>query len=220
MLESAFEGHGYNDRGLGTRLFRLQREGEILTGKIARTGHLADGLEESSPLRAALEAKIAARKELRTQLGAKRFRVNRELAFHFAGWATGYAREAGATTIAVEDLSTLTAGGIGRTNNNKVAQSARRKAVDATAHLGARIGLEIVEVPARGTSARCPGCDRALTRPGGYHHARCRPCGLPGEPGPDRLGEHRQARHRRPGRTHGRPENRPQARQKGRARPR
>ena len=179
-LVSAFEGHRYDDRGLGTRLFRLQQEGEILTGKIARTGHLADGLEDSSPLRAALEAKIAVWKELRTQLGAKRSRVNRELAFHFAGWATGYAHRVGATSIAIEDLSTLTAGGIGRANNNRVAQSARRKAVDATTHLGARTGLEVIEVPARGTSAHCPGCDAELARPGGYHHARCRPCGLEG----------------------------------------
>nr|WP_245348531.1 transposase [Paeniglutamicibacter psychrophenolicus] len=38
--------------------------------------------------------------------------------------------------------------------------------------------MEVIEVPARGTSAHCPGCDHELTRPGGYHRARCRPCGL------------------------------------------
>lgn len=179
-MSSAFEGYRYDDRGLGTKLARLQAEGEILSGKIARTGQLADGLEESSPLRARLEAKITLWRQLRTELGAKRGRVNRELAFHFAGWATGYARETGATTIAIEDLATLQAGGIGRRNNNRVAQSARRKAVHATTHLGARAGLEVIEVPARGTSARCPGCDTELTRPGGYHRARCRSCGLQG----------------------------------------
>lgn len=179
-LVSAFEGHRYGDRGLGTKLLRLQTEGDILTGKIARTGHLAGGLEDSSPLRARLEAKVATWKQLRTNLGAKRARVNRELAFHFAGWATGYAAEAGASSIAIEDLSTLGAGGIGRRNNNRVAQSARRRAVQATTHLGTRAGLEVIEVPARGTSAHCPGCDAELTRPGGYHRARCRPCGLEG----------------------------------------
>ncbi|GAA1867539.1 hypothetical protein GCM10009715_13440 [Paeniglutamicibacter psychrophenolicus] len=179
-LSSAFEGYRYDDRGLGTKLARLQAEGEILSGKIARTGHLADGLEESSPLRARLEAKITLWRQLRTELGAKRGRVNRELAFHFAGWATGHAQESGATTIAIEDLATLQAGGIGRRNNNRVAQSARRKAVHATTHLGARAGLEVIEVPARGTSARCPGCDAELTRPGGYHRACCRSCGLQG----------------------------------------
>nr|WP_245348365.1 transposase [Paeniglutamicibacter psychrophenolicus] len=40
--------------------------------------------------------------------------------------------------------------------------------------------MEVIEVPARGTSARCPGCDAELTRPGGYHRARCRACGLEG----------------------------------------
>src|SRR6185312_15112171 len=126
------EGHRYDDRGLGTKLLRLQAEGEVLSGKVARTGQLACGLEEASPVRARLEAKIATWKQLRTELGAKRARVNRELAFHFAGWATDYANRAGATTIAIEDLSTLEAGGIGRANNNRVAQSARRKAVQAT----------------------------------------------------------------------------------------
>lgn len=179
-LSSAFEGYRYDDRGLGTKLARLQGEGEILTGKIARTAQLADGLPGDSPVRARLEAKMTTWKQLRTSLGAKRARVNRELAFHFAGWATEYARETGATTIAVEDLSTLQAGGIGKANNNRVAQSARRKAVQATTHLGARVGLEVIEVPARGTSARCPGCDHELNRPGGYHSARCRPCGLEG----------------------------------------
>ncbi|MFI8412667.1 zinc ribbon domain-containing protein [Paeniglutamicibacter gangotriensis] len=179
-LSSAFEGHRYEDRGLGIKLFRLQQEGEILSGKIARTGHLSDGLPEDSPVRARLEAKIAIWKQLRSDLGAKRARINRELAFHFANWATGYAQTTGATTIAIEDLSTLGAGGIGRANNNRVAQSARRKAVHATTHLAARAGLEVIEVPARGTSAHCPGCDAELTRPGGYHRARCRACGLEG----------------------------------------
>ena len=180
VLSSAFEGHRYDDRGLGINLLRLQTEGENLSGKIARTGNLADGLEESSPLHARLEAKITIWKQLRTALGAKRARVNRELAFHFANWATDYAHQSGATTIAIEDLATLGAGGIGRANNNRVAQSARRKAVHATTHLGTRAGLEVIEIPARGTSAHCPGCDAELTRPGGYHRARCRPCGLEG----------------------------------------
>jgi hypothetical protein len=179
-LVSGFEGHRYEDRGLGIKLARLQAEGEILSGKIACTGHLACWLAESSPLRTTLEARIAGWKELRSRLGAKRSRINRELAFHFANWVTGYAAEVGATTIAIEDLSTLQAGGIGRVNNNRVAQSARRKAVHATTHLAARAGLEVIEVPARGTSAHCPGCDAELTRPGGYHRARCRPCGLHG----------------------------------------
>lgn len=179
-LVSAFEGHRYDDRGLGIKLARLQSEGEILSGKIARTGHLADGLREDFPVRAVLEARIAGWKQLRCRLGAKRSRINRELAFHFANWAIGYAAEIGASSIAIEDLSTLEAGGIGRTNNNKVAQSARRKAVHATTHLGTRAGLEVIEVPARGTSAHCPGCDAELTRPRGYHRARCRPCGLEG----------------------------------------
>jgi hypothetical protein len=80
---------------------------------------------------------------------SRKGKVKWELAFPFANWVIGYTCAVGATSIAVEDLSTLTAGGIGKVNNNRVAQSARRQAVKAITHLGARLGLEVIEVPAR-----------------------------------------------------------------------
>nr|GLK41991.1 hypothetical protein GCM10017611_88670 [Rhodococcus wratislaviensis] len=110
----------------------------------------------------------------------KRGKINRELAFHFARQVTDYAAAAGAEMIAVEDLTTLEIRGHGRVNNNRAAQAARRQAVAALAHTAAGAGITVVSVPARGSSAQCPGCDKPLARPGGYHTAWCARCQVGG----------------------------------------
>jgi hypothetical protein len=177
-LISDFQGYTYDDRGLGIKLARLQDEGQRLHRKSARLRRLAENAPPQ--LRSELEAKIAVLDENRTAVGAKRGKINRELAFHFARQVTDYATAAEATVIAVEDLSTLEPRGHGRVNNNRAAQSARRKAADALAHTAAGVGVVAVTVPARGSSALCPGCNAPLARPGGYHHAWCEPCRLGG----------------------------------------
>jgi hypothetical protein len=170
--------HVYNDRGLGVRLARLQTEGHHLSAKIDRLTGLAEGAPE--PTQTQLRAKITVLQQNRAALGAKRRRINREVAFDFATTMTAMATASGAGVIAVEDLRGLEAGGRGKTNNNRAAQSARRRAYQALEHSAARAGLEVVMCPPRGTSARCPGCDGALTRPNGYHSASCHPCGING----------------------------------------
>jgi len=166
--------HVYDDRGLGIKLARLQTEGQALTGKIARLKNLAANAPE--PTRAQLAAKIAILHNTRRALGAKRQRINRDMAFDFAATMTALATGSGAGVIAVEDLRDLEARGHGRGNNNRAAQSARRRAVAALEHTAARAGLEVVMCPPRGTSANCPSCDKELTRPSGYHTATCGPC--------------------------------------------
>jgi Putative transposase DNA-binding domain len=168
----------YDDRGLGVRLTRLQAEGQALTGKIARLSHLAVGAPE--PTQARLSTKIGVLQQNRRALGAKRQRINRDMAFDFAATMTAMATGSGAGVIAVEDLRDLEARGHGRVNNNRAAQSARRRAVAALEHTAAKAGLEVVMCPPRGTSAHCPSCDQELTRPGGYHTATCTPCGIHG----------------------------------------
>jgi hypothetical protein len=170
--------HLYNDRGLGTRLARLQTEGQHLGAKINRLTRLAAGAPEHTQAR--LQAKIAVLQRHRSALGAKRRRINRELAFDFAKTITTMAIGSGAGLIAVEDLRGLEARGRGRTNNNRAAQSARRQAYRALEHTAARAGLEVVMCPPRGTSARCPGCDTELARPDGYHSASCARCCING----------------------------------------
>lgn len=177
-LSSDFRGFTYDDRGLGTKLTRLQTEGQVLHRKAARLEKLAaTGPPE---VRARLEEKIAVLNAHREAVGVKRGKINRELGFHFARQVTDYAEAAGAQVIAVEDLTTLETRGHGRVNNNRAAQSARRKAVAALAHTAAGVGIAVVSVPARGSSAQCPGCDEPLARPGGYHTAWCSGCRVGG----------------------------------------
>ncbi|GCE37518.1 mobile element protein [Rhodococcus wratislaviensis] len=177
-LVSDYRGVTYDDRGLGTKLARLQAEGQMLHRKAARLTRLA--ATAPPEVRARLEAKIAVLDAHREAVGIKRGKINRELAFHFARQVTDYATSAGARVIAVEDLTTLEARGHGRVNNNRAAQSARRKATAALAHTAAGVGIVVVSVPARGSSAQCPGCDEPLARPGGYHTAWCPGCRVGG----------------------------------------
>ncbi|ABG97140.1 possible transposase [Rhodococcus jostii RHA1] len=175
---SDYRGFTYDDRGLGIKLARLQAEGQLLHRKAARLTQLA--ATAPPEVRAQLDAKIAVLDGHRTAVGVKRGKINRELAFHFGRQVTDYAAVAGATVIAVEDLTTLETRGHGRVNNNRAAQSARRKAVDALTHTAAGVGVTVVSVPARGSSALCPGCDEPLARPGGYHRAWCPRCRVGG----------------------------------------
>lgn len=163
---------------LGIKLARLQAEGQALTCKIARLTKLA--VNAAEPTRAQLTAKIETLRDNRRALGAKRRRINRDMAFDFAAAMTTMATASGAGVIAVEDLRDLESAGRGRANNNRAAQSARRQAVVALEHTAARAGLEVVMCPPRGTSANCPSCDQELTRPGGYHTATCERCGIRG----------------------------------------
>nr|WP_271213939.1 zinc ribbon domain-containing protein [Rhodococcus wratislaviensis]GLK41203.1 hypothetical protein GCM10017611_80790 [Rhodococcus wratislaviensis] len=175
---SDYRGFTYDDRGLGIKLARLQTEGQLLHAKAARLTQLA--ATAPPEVRAQLEEKIAVLDEHRTAVGIKRGKINRELAFHFARQVTDYATDTQAQLIAVEDLTTLETRGHGRVNNNRAAQSARRQAVDALAHTAAEVGIAVVSVPARGSSAQCPSCDEPLARPGGYHTAWCACCRVGG----------------------------------------
>lgn len=168
--------HVYNDRGLGTRLARLQTEGQHLTAKIDRLIQLAAGACKAT--QAQLNTKIAALREHRAAIGAKRQRINRDLAFDFAKTMTTMATASGVGVIAIEDLRDLEPRNRGKFNNNRAAQSARRRTYRALEHTAARAGLEVVMSPPRGTSAMCPSCNCELARPDGYHSASCQQCGI------------------------------------------
>ncbi|QSE82839.1 zinc ribbon domain-containing protein [Rhodococcus koreensis] len=177
-LVSDYQGWTYDDRGLGIKLARLQTEGQLLHRKAARLRRLA--ATAPPEVRAQLDAKIAVLDAHREAVGIKRGKINREMAFHFSSQVTDFAAAAGATVIAVEDLTTLETRGHGRVNINRAAQSARRQAVDALTHTTAGVGAVVVSVPARGSSAQCPGCNEPLSRPGGYHTAWCSGCKIGG----------------------------------------
>jgi hypothetical protein len=168
--------HSYNDRGLGVRLARLQTEGQHLSAKIDRLTRLAEGAPE--PAEATLGAKIAVLQQHRAALGAKRRRINRDIAFDFATTMTAIATGSGAGVIAVEDLRTLEHRGHGKANNNRPPNP---RGAAPTRHWNPpRPGSVWKLSCARswGTSANCPSCDQDLTRPDGYHSATCTNCGI------------------------------------------
>ncbi|MFD4652429.1 zinc ribbon domain-containing protein [Streptomyces sp. NPDC058441] len=98
--------------------------------------------------------------------------LNNALAWAAARWAVDQAVALGASVIYLEDLTTLEARGH-RKGNARLSGQVRGTVAEAIRHLGARVGIAVVTVPARGTSRLCPGCLNTLT-----HH-----------PAPDRLAE-------------------------------
>ncbi|WP_405879078.1 transposase [Streptomyces sp. NBC_01384] len=98
--------------------------------------------------------------------------LNAALAWAAARWAVGQAAALGASVIYLEDLATLEARGH-RKGNARLSGQVRGTVAEAMRHLGAKAGIAVVTVPARGTSTLCPGCLNTLT-----HH-----------PAPDRLAE-------------------------------
>lgn len=177
-LTSDYRGLRFDDRGLLIRLERLQRQGQLIQEKADRIAKLIPNAarDRAEQLRSKLDRLLAEA----NACGRKRTRINRELSWLFACFVTERAVAAGAQAVAVEDLRTLEARGLGRETNNRVAQSIRRKAVEAVTHTAARAGLHTVEVPAPGTSKNCPGCDDEVLRPRGYHSAYCQSCRVGG----------------------------------------
>ena len=88
------------------------------------------------------------------------------------------ATTSGAGVIAIEDLRDLEPRNRGKANNNRAAQSARRRAYRALEHTAAHVGLEVIMAPPRGTSALCPSCNHDLDRPNGYRSASCQRCSI------------------------------------------
>ena len=115
-----------------------------------------------------------------SRLSLKRVRLGRALAWQGANHLVNLALESRASLIAFEDLRDLDTTGRGTFQNNRSAQFVRGLLYACTEQAAMRHGIEVVQVPARGTSARCPGCDGVLGRPEGYHSAACDVCQLSG----------------------------------------
>ena len=151
-LVSDYRGWTYDDRGLGIKLARLQTEGQLLHAQ----GGPVDPTGRHRPTRGPRPAGGEDRRPRR----APRRRWVSSGERSTGNWrSTSPARSPttpptpGAQVIAVEDLTTLETRGHGRVNNNRAAQSARRQAVAALAHTAAGVGITVVSVPARGSSA-------------------------------------------------------------------
>jgi hypothetical protein len=162
----------FDGTGISAKLHRLRGVREHLAAKRDACQALADGL--GSPHLGwgehAGRAQVLAIEHAR--VCARIRHLNDALAWAAARWAVNQALALGASVIYLEDLATLEARGH-RKGNARLSGQVRGTVAEAIRHLAAKAGIVVVTVPARGTSAICPGCLSQLT-----HH-----------PAPDRLTE-------------------------------
>ncbi|PAZ14564.1 hypothetical protein CLM62_18135 [Streptomyces sp. SA15] len=146
---------------------------------------LADGLGSPHLAWAGLLDKAAVLQTEHERVCARIRKLNDALAWAAARWAVDQTTALGATVIYLEDLATLEARGR-RRGNARLSGQVRGTVAEAIRHLAAKAGIAVVTVPARGTSALCPGClsplghhpapDRLAER--GWTWAHCTGCGL------------------------------------------
>ncbi|MGY2894451.1 zinc ribbon domain-containing protein [Deinococcus sp. UYEF24] len=166
---------GFDDQGQLSKLLRLQREEEHTRRKARHHTRLLEQREDATTRE---QHDVLDLQQVRLSL--KRVRLGRALAWQGANHLVNLALESGASLIAFEDLRDLDTTGRGAFQNNRSAQSVRGLLYACTEQAALRHGIEVVQIPARGTSARCPGCNEHLSRPEGYHSAACTACGLTG----------------------------------------
>jgi IS605 OrfB family transposase len=175
VIITSGEATGFDEHGRISKLLRLQREDELTRRKWMRIGALLMGQEDN-----ALTEKQRVLNVQLDQLSRKRNRLGLDLAWHAANHLVEVAVSTDASMLIFEDLRDFDSTGRGSFQNNRSAQSVWGKVYTCTEQLAARHGIEVVQVPPRGTSARCAGCNTTLERPEGYHSAVCPECGLSG----------------------------------------
>ncbi|MFF0134739.1 zinc ribbon domain-containing protein, partial [Streptomyces mirabilis] len=173
-------GAQFRAAGVLAKQYRLRRISERLH---ARTDHY-DRLTDPS-----LDSRAATLAEEIRRVSARRSNLNDALAWSAARWAVDQAVAAGATVIYLEDLRSMEAGGMGRTQNTRLSQTVRGQIADHMRHLAAEVGIAVVTVPPRNTSKHCPACltslrhRKAPDRPTvpGWKWAICPGCGWQGD---------------------------------------
>jgi hypothetical protein len=173
-------GAQFRAAGVLAKQYRLRRISERLH---ARTDHY-DRLADPS-----LDSRAATLAEEIRRVSARRSNLNDALAWSAARWAVDQAVAAGATVIYLEDLRSMEAGGMGRTQNTRLSQTVRGQIADHMRHLAAEVGIAVVTVPPRNTSKHCPACltslrhRKAPDRPTvpGWKWAICPGCGWQGD---------------------------------------
>jgi hypothetical protein len=163
----------FDATAISAKLHRLRTHREHLATRRDHYPALADGPRAPHPARAKLLTRAAVLELEHMRLCARIRHLNGALAWSAAHWAVGQATALGASVIYLEDLATLEARGR-RRGNARLSGQVRGTVTEAIRHLAAKAGIAVVTVPARGTSAICPGCLGSL----GHH------------PAPDRLHEH------------------------------
>ncbi|WP_149831264.1 zinc ribbon domain-containing protein [Streptomyces tailanensis] len=162
----------FDATAISAKLHRLRTHREHLAAKRDHYRALADGLGSPHLAWAELHRRAHVLEVEHVRVCDRIRRLNQALAWSAARWAVDQTTALGATVIYLEDLATLEARGR-RRGNARLSGQVRGTVAEAIRHLAAKAGIAVVTVPARGTSALCPGCLRPLT-----HH-----------PAPDRLDE-------------------------------
>ncbi|MFF3499580.1 zinc ribbon domain-containing protein [Streptomyces sp. NPDC003247] len=175
-------GARFRAAGVLAKQYRLRRISERLHAKADHYTRLADP---------ALDAKNAVLAQEIRRVSERRSNLNDALAWAAARWTVDQAAAAGATVIYLEDLRSMEAGGMGRTQNTRMSQTVRGQVADRTRHLAGEVGIAVVTVPPRNTSKHCPHCltplrhRKAPDRPtvSGWKWAICpsRDCGWQGD---------------------------------------
>ena len=159
-------GAQFRAAGVLAKQYRLRRISERLHAKTDQYTRLADpGLDAKNAVLA---------QEIRC-VSARRSNLGDALAWAGARWAVDQAVAAGATVIYLEDLRSMEAGGMGRTQNTRLSQTVRGQITDRIRHLGAEVGIAVATVPPRNTSKHCPHAPDPPTAPQGprpAHHDR------------------------------------------------
>jgi hypothetical protein len=135
--------------GVLAKQHRMRRISERLHAKTDHYARLADP---------ALDGKAEVLTEEMRRVSERRSHLNDALAWSAARWAVDQAIAAGATVIYLEDLRSMEAGGMGRTQNTRMSQTVRGQITDRMRHLAAEAGIAVVTVPPRNTSKHCPHC--------------------------------------------------------------
>jgi transposase-like protein len=166
--------------GVLAKQHRLRRQSEQLHAKTDQYTRLADP---------ALDGRTAVLTEEIRRVSERRSHLNDALSWSAARWAVDQAVAAGATVICLEDLRSMEAGGMGRTQNTRMSQTVRGQIADRMRHLAAEVGIAVVTVPAANTSKHCPHCltplrhRKAPDRPSvsGWKWAICPSCRWQGD---------------------------------------
>ncbi|MFI9365128.1 zinc ribbon domain-containing protein [Kitasatospora sp. NPDC053057] len=173
-------GAQFRASGVLAKQYRLRKQSERLRAKTDQYTRLADPV---------LETKQAVLAQEIRRVSERRSNLNDALAWSAARWAVDQAVAAGATVIYLEDLRSMEAGGMGRTQNTRMSQTVRGQIADRTRHLAAETGIAVVTVPPRNTSKHCPHCltplrhRKAPDRPtvSGWKWAICPSCQWQGD---------------------------------------
>jgi len=174
----------FDATGAVAKYHRLRKEAECLRKKIEHLQRLLGGrpcVGRDNDIDVPLAACRAAHGDVCTRMR----HLNSAIAWSGARWAIDQALSLGADTVFIEGLGSLEASGLGRKVNARVSATVRTELFEAMRHLGAEVGIKVVEVPARGTSSGCPRCLRPLlhvkspdNHSAGHPWAFCPHCGL------------------------------------------